>query len=206
MLSSLHYPLAGRFRISQAFGARYLYFGKAQVHQGLDFACPKGTPVLAAHAGRVSLARLDESERGYGNELRIATDEGYTQYAHLDSFSVQLDDRVEAGEIIGYAGNSGFTLGENGEHLHFGCFRAGRFVDPAPLLDFADGKGTEERSHAGLRSVKIYIVKPSDTLAQIAQRYYGSSTEWTKIFAENNHFLRDANKIRAGQKLILPDL
>ena len=51
------------------------------MHRGIDFAAPKGTPVLAAGAGVVEAAGRN---RGYGNYVRLRHNRDYaTAYAHL---------------------------------------------------------------------------------------------------------------------------
>ena len=53
------------------------------MHNGIDLAAPRGTPVPAAPAGTVELATW---QQGYGNLVVIDHGAGYiTYYAHLDS-------------------------------------------------------------------------------------------------------------------------
>ena len=49
---------------------------------------------------------------------------------------------------------------------------------------------------------KKYIVKKGDTLSGIAKAHYGKVSAMKKILAANPGL--DANKIRVGQKIILP--
>ena len=135
MTLTLRKPFDGEFPITQKFGAKYLYFGKALSHEGLDFACPSATPILAAHDGEIVRAFLNPSKKGYGNEVRISGENVMTQYAHLSTISVKLGDKVKAGDPLGISGNSGFCLGKTGFHLHFGAIVDKKWVDPEPLLD-----------------------------------------------------------------------
>lgn len=97
-------------------------------HAGIDFVVDVGTPVLAAAAGEVLWAdvgllngyeRLDDP---YGLAIEIRHDFGYegqrlfTVYGHLSELLVEAGDRVEAGDVIGLSGNTGFSTGP---HLHF---------------------------------------------------------------------------------------
>lgn len=62
---------------------------------------------------------------------------GYkTRYAHLKTYSVELGQRVKAGEQIGIMGKTGNATGV---HLHFEVLTpAGRFIDPElALKDFS---------------------------------------------------------------------
>jgi murein DD-endopeptidase MepM/ murein hydrolase activator NlpD len=92
--------------------------GGARTHEGIDIFAPRGTPVVAATSG--TIARISTTERG-GLCLWIYSDSGYDfYYAHLDRWRPGLaaGDRVKAGEVVGYVGNSGNAA--NGRcHLHF---------------------------------------------------------------------------------------
>lgn len=50
-------------------------------------------------------------------------------------------------------------------------------------------------------TVITYTVEPGDTLSKIALKYYGSSSYWTKIYADNADTIKDPNKIYVGQIL-----
>jgi murein DD-endopeptidase MepM/ murein hydrolase activator NlpD len=124
-------------RLSSRFGARrHPILGYTRLHRGLDFAAPRGTPVLAAGAGEVEVAGRN---RGYGNYLRLRHHRDYaTVYAHLAGFAagVRPGRRVEQGEVIGYVGATGLATGP---HLHYELLQAGRPVDPL-RMDFANGE------------------------------------------------------------------
>jgi murein DD-endopeptidase MepM/ murein hydrolase activator NlpD len=103
--------------------------GRRQVHHGVEFVNPRGTPVLAAAGGTVYYAGTDAEEvfgpniEFYGNlvvlEHNLLTPEGqrlYTLYAHLDRIVVETGDAVQQGDQIGYVGDSGVAIGP---HLHF---------------------------------------------------------------------------------------
>jgi len=105
------------------------------MHQGIDFAAPTGTPVLAAGAGVVEVAGRN---RGYGNYLRLRHPGGYaTAYAHLARFAPGMKPgrRVEQGEVIGLVGATGLATGP---HLHYEVLHQGRQVNPL-ALDLAGG-------------------------------------------------------------------
>lgn len=117
----LAYPVPGPYQgaISQRFGARPNYYRKFGLpgHEGVDWAVPVGTPVLAAAEGRVILALADNGKHPYGTHIRIRHDNGLeTIYAHLSRLMVKRNDEVKRGETIGLSGNSGNSTGP---HLHF---------------------------------------------------------------------------------------
>lgn len=125
-------------RVSQPFGARPDYYRRWGLngHEGIDFSCPVGTPVRAAHDGLVQLLYSPDT---YGAWLQLWGDEVMTCYAHLSAVTVSSGQRVTAGTPIALSGNTGNSTGP---HLHFGVCPLPRAVsngykgwaDPAPYL------------------------------------------------------------------------
>lgn len=102
-------------------------------HDGTDFICPPGTPVVAAAPG-VVVAQRDRWLRG---GLTACVDHGrglVTQYTHLTSLLVEVGQAVERGEPIALSGHSGFDMTSFfpwvPPHLHFMVWIDGRPVDP----------------------------------------------------------------------------
>lgn len=142
---SLAAPFAGVFRLSQGWGsnpafyARFTYSGAAlKGHNGLDFALPVGTPLLAVADGWIQWIGYEDG--GFGHYVKVGHDWGESLYAHLDRVPVMgMGQKVTTGQRIGVSGNSG---GSMGPHLHFGVrinpYRRndgwGGFVDPTPYL------------------------------------------------------------------------
>lgn len=56
----------------------------------------------------------------------------------------------------------------------------------------------------GGSSGQTYTVKPGDTLSKIAREFYGSPSQYMKIFYANQDQLDDPDHIRAGQELTIP--
>lgn len=108
----LRKPFDGNYPITQKFGEKIT---NPKGHNGIDYALPMGTPVLAAADGIVEKAGVDNT--GYGNMVlvRHLWNDG-TVYAHLRNWSVQVGQKVKAGDVIGHSGNSGNSTGP---HLHF---------------------------------------------------------------------------------------
>jgi murein DD-endopeptidase MepM/ murein hydrolase activator NlpD len=88
-----------------------------------------GTPVFAANAGIVKMARdLFFS----GNIVIIDHGMGvFTNYAHLSRMDVKPGQFVNRGEQIGLAGATGRV---NGPHLHWGAKVNGVTVNPNDLI------------------------------------------------------------------------
>ena len=109
----------GNFPISQYFGQnRELYkrFGLAG-HNGIDFAMPVNTPLIAGVDGKVIETGLDKE--GYGLYVKIF-DSGQKMnliFAHMNISLVKLGQQVSKYSIIGLSGVTGFATGP---HLHFG--------------------------------------------------------------------------------------
>lgn len=115
------------------FGARRIINGQPRLpHGGVDYAVPRGTPVVAANSGRVALA----ADHFFPGRL-VILDHGlglYTLYFHLADVVVGEGERVERGQTLGAVGATGRTTGP---HLHFGVQVGPARVDPTSLLGLA---------------------------------------------------------------------
>ena len=96
-------------KLASPFGPRWMNF-----HEGLDFSAPVGTPVYAAHDGRV--VHSDDRLRGYGNLIVIQAPGLLTIYAHNDRNLVRAGQTVSKGDLIAEVGATGHATGP---HLHF---------------------------------------------------------------------------------------
>ncbi len=97
-------------------------------HHGIDYAAPKGTPVMSIGDGTV-IARAYQ-KRGGGNYLKIKHNSVYTTtYMHLSGYAkgVTTGSRVQQGQIIGYVGSTGLATGP---HLDFRVHKNGSPIDP----------------------------------------------------------------------------
>ncbi len=116
--------------LSSSFGwRRHPITGRYVMHEGLDFAAPKGTPIHAASGGVVTEARY---VNGYGKMVEINHGNGIiTRYAHASSLNVKRGDLVEKGQMIARVGTTGRSTGP---HLHFEVRMAGHPLDPTLFL------------------------------------------------------------------------
>jgi murein DD-endopeptidase MepM/ murein hydrolase activator NlpD len=107
-------PLQGG-AVSSEFGYRKSPFtGKREFHSGVDIAHNSGAPVYATAAGTVIYAGY---QGVFGKTITI--DHGFgiiTRYAHLSSVTVDVDQQVMQGEVIGKVGSTGRSTGP---HLHY---------------------------------------------------------------------------------------
>jgi murein DD-endopeptidase MepM/ murein hydrolase activator NlpD len=102
----------------------------SELHSGVDWAAPPGTPIFAA--GNGDIEEIGE-KGGYGKYVRIRHANGYeTAYGHMTAFARGLDvgSRVRQGQIIGFVGSSGLSTGT---HVHFEIIINDRFVNPMTI-------------------------------------------------------------------------
>jgi murein DD-endopeptidase MepM/ murein hydrolase activator NlpD len=124
-----------RGTVTSVFGMRKDPFtGRPEFHTGIDIGAPDGTEVHAAREGVVSDAGHSD---GLGNYVVLDHPGGYqTVYGHLSVIGVTMNERVNAGAVLGEVGHTGRATGP---HLHFEVRRKGRVTDPFPLLAVRKG-------------------------------------------------------------------
>lgn len=116
-------PTKGVF--TSGFGYRW-----GALHAGVDLAGPIGTPIYAVSDGVV----IDAGPTaGYGAWVKLRHADGtVTLYGHVNTWTVQIGQRVMAGDQIATIGNRGNSTGP---HLHFEVLVNGtNHIDPAPWL------------------------------------------------------------------------
>lgn len=117
--------------MTSPFGYRYHPIsGKYKMHNGVDLAGREGTEIRATRSGYVTTAAYQEG--GAGFYVALSHGDGYGSiYMHMTHYIVKAGDYVDAGEVIGYMGNTG---GSTGVHLHFGISYNGVYVNPADYI------------------------------------------------------------------------
>lgn len=137
----LLWPTKSR-RVTSPWGARW-----GTWHNGIDIGRLEkdGEEIFAVADGTVARAWKSTS---YGNTVILDHAPDLSSlYAHMTKFTVKPGDRVKAGQVIGYMGNTGDS---QGVHLHFGVSQtkyngaiyfskdskgvAHKNVDPMPYL------------------------------------------------------------------------
>jgi murein DD-endopeptidase MepM/ murein hydrolase activator NlpD len=101
--------------LTSGFGNRISPFtGNITMHNGIDLAARRDTPVHASASGVVSYEGFDS---GLGKVVKL--NHGYgmqTIYGHLSKMNVSIGERVKRGDVIGFVGNTGLSTGP---HLHY---------------------------------------------------------------------------------------
>ena len=103
-------------------GAHFGQYGLwSRYHTGLDFRAAYGTPIKAVKAGVVLYA--GNSGDWAGNHVAVKHVDGTTtMYSHMSSMAARVGATVQAGQVIGYVGQTGRAFGA---HLHFELYPAG---------------------------------------------------------------------------------
>ncbi len=104
-------------RISSRFTSarKHPILGRVRAHQGVDFAAPTGTPVMAAGDARVAFVGW---KGGYGRAVILDHGRGYTTlYGHMSAFGkIKVGQHIRQGTVIGRVGSTGLATGP---HLHY---------------------------------------------------------------------------------------
>jgi murein DD-endopeptidase MepM/ murein hydrolase activator NlpD len=115
-------PVQGR--VTSLAGLRNDPFdGKLRHHNGMDIACPSGTPVKPVAAGTVIFSG---TRPGYGNVVVVEHPDGtITLYAHNSRNLASNGEQVDPTTIIATTGSTGRSTGP---HLHFEAWHDGRNI------------------------------------------------------------------------------
>ena len=123
-------PIAAGYSYSHSddFGNRRT-FGFARKHLGHDMMGALGTPIVAVEGGIVEAMGWNRYG-GWRIGIRSADNKRYYYYAHLQkdhpfADGLEIGDVVQAGDLIGFMGRSGYSDKPNTNnietvHLHFG--------------------------------------------------------------------------------------
>ena len=135
-------PINGA-RLSSTFGFRkHPILGYNKLHQGTDFAAPRGTPIMASGSGVIERASWYGA---YGKYVRIRHNSTYkTAYAHLSRFgkNIRTGARVQQGQIVGYVGSTGRSTGP---HLHYEVLVNNKRVN-SQKLNLPSGKNLNKKN------------------------------------------------------------
>ena len=213
-------------RISSGFSyaRRHPVTRKVQPHTGVDYAAPKGTPVMTIGDGVITSMKY---EGAGGNIVRIRHNSVYsTAYLHLSRYAkgLKAGQRVRQGEVIGYVGSTGRSTGP---HLHFETRYKGFAFDPQWLIDFKEGKlrhrlfvlkkkyfniysnyeqdfedeilndEEDKKEDAEREAMRWYTIKSGDTLGRIAINNNTTVSELCRLNGiTRNTTLKIGKKIR----------
>lgn len=142
----LPFPPHEQWMISQPPYGGYSHWGRTM--HAYDIAPRSGGCVVAMRPGVVMARDMGYGQtprlRIFGNYITIRHDDGeYSHYAHLKTgtFRVQTGDRVEAGQALAVAGNSGYSFGT---HVHVQVTREQNISSqsiPFKIEDARPGRG-----------------------------------------------------------------
>ncbi|MGM0472085.1 MAG: M23 family metallopeptidase [Bacillota bacterium] len=117
-------------RITSEYGYRtHPVTNERIVHEGIDIGVWYGTEVYATGGGKVVYAGW---KVGYGKVVIIEHGHGFRSlYAHNRRLNVEVNQKVERGDLIAYSGNSGRSTGP---HLHYEVLVNGNHVNPMDYI------------------------------------------------------------------------
>ena len=157
-------PVPSSCPVTQSYWGKYsTQFSGGEYHGATDYGCPLGTPIIAIDDGVVEFADQSwnlpggpndwearwyqikapagDTTKGGGRMVVYVNNAGSALInAHLSKIAVKRGQRVKAGDVIGYAGDSGNA---QGVHLHISLMPAnpnrnnGAYgaIDLEPFLD-----------------------------------------------------------------------
>ncbi len=151
------FPVVGPVTYTDTWGA-CRGVGCSRSHKGVDVFGHKLAPLVAADDGVITFLRQSALSIS-GNTVIIRSDDGWRYlYIHLNNDApgtddgsnpqawiipnrLRVGDRVEAGQVIGYLGDSGNAEGTPA-HLHFEVHRPGvGAINPTPFVERAQAAG-----------------------------------------------------------------
>jgi murein DD-endopeptidase MepM/ murein hydrolase activator NlpD len=175
------WPVPGRILSTYPYGGRWP--GGVWIHRGVDINANTGDPVVSVAPGVITeaggnLVNINgHMSDAYGIHVFMRLDQTfdgwpiYILYAHFSQVLVQAGDHVEGGQLIGLAGETGFTTGP---HVHLEV----RIGENAP-------------SHT--RNPELWL-KPRDNRGTLAGRLLDLSGEyiheWTIGLYQDNELVR----------------
>ena len=240
---SIIFPVAGPSNYSDTFGA--CRSGCSRGHEGTDIMTAKLTRLVAARDATVTWLRDDATPDGSrGNYLMLRDAEGWEYwYIHLNNDSPGTDDganpkqwifgpgiakgsTVEAGQLVGYAGDSG-NAESSGSHLHFEIHKPdGSVINPYRSLNAATRlsqpaeAGSRRGDRAFVRALYAdFLGRPAsdgevetrtNTLAQTRDRAamvreFATSDEWITAVLDGYYRTTLGRKADAGGRAYWTD-
>ena len=196
-------PVSGVFTKTFLFGEAPNWYVNQfkEPHNGIDYAVPIGTPIVACDNG--ILAWADNVPDADGCGIILSHSWGRSIYWHTSENLAKYGTPIAKGELIGKSGATGYATGP---HLHFGIQlnnptlpNIRGYVDPQPYFE---ENVPAPQPPAPLN--KIYIVRPGDTLSGIAKKFYGDPALWRRIWDVNIEKIKNPNLIYPLQILKIP--
>lgn len=183
----LKLPYSGTCELTSRFGWRNLN-GEDDYHNGIDLCGVGDKRILAPCAGVIGSSAIvtDHADLTWqwGNYVRIDAPDGTQVFlCHLASRAAFVGQRVEAGDVIGVEGNTGYSFGR---HCHLEVRVDGRSVDPTPMLGIPNEWGyysNEPETTEPLPPVAVDAAEKNPD--NVPDDYAAEAISW----ALNNHIL-----------------
>lgn len=149
------------------------YIKGRTIHGGVDLAGAANSPVTSPISGKVVEVTEDNGTKtGWGNSVVIDAGGGrLIRMAHFNSLNVGMGDTVSPGQLVGLLGNTGYTKGETGNHVHMEVKENGELIDPRTIF----GAG-------GVRTIEQ--TKPKEYQALVQKAAKAPEYKTTKAFYE----------------------
>jgi len=208
------FPVVGKVSFSDTFGA--CRSGCSRTHKGVDIFGAKLAPLVAAADGTIVSVRRSSLTRA-GNMVTIKDDEGWFYlYLHVNNDSpgtddganpqgwilparLRVGDRVKAGDVIGYLGDSG-NAETTPAHLHFEIHQPGvGVINPTPSVKAAQD-AARVRPVASLASTPDGRAKHARTVSSWYRMLLKREPTQKELFAWTDRFavgLGDENDLIA---------
>ena len=147
------YPPLEKYDISSPYGMR-----GGVLHRGVDIPTPMNTPLPSPIDGTIAFeGRIPAAAPGYPDEI-ICIIQGSGQFVvmgHLSRTVVDIGQKVKAGDLVAYSGNTGYSTGP---HLHIELAKGTKSpskgilayssIDITPLLrSYGEGGSMTEKEH-----------------------------------------------------------
>jgi murein DD-endopeptidase MepM/ murein hydrolase activator NlpD len=193
-LSGYVHPVPGR--ITSNFG-----FRRWRWHYGTDLKLQVGDSVRCAFNGMIRIAK---KSRTFGNYVVIRHDNGLeTIYGHLSKILINVNQRINAGNVLGLGGNTGRSTGP---HLHYEVRYLGNSINPLDIINIAEGKVISDSLYLSskhfeyiseIRKIRYYVIRKGDTLGRIASRNRVSVSQICRLNnLKRNSLLKVGRRIR----------
>ena len=181
-------------RISSRYNPRRFHpiLKRYRPHLGVDYAAPKGTPVLSLGDGTVVKRQWNG---GFGNFILIRHNGMYqTGYGHLSAYArgLKVGSRVSQGQVIGYVGATGLATGP---HLDFRFYKNGKPVDPLKV-DIPAGEPVAPSVFAAFEARRDVMKRKLDA---IGRPLFGPPIAVSNEIPEEIHISRAEEKDITGE-------
>lgn len=146
-------PFRYNQRVSSNFSHSRMHpiLNRRRPHYGVDYAAPRGTPIISVGDGTVREAQY---RGGNGNIVQVEHNSVYkTAYLHMSRFAdgIRPGSQVRQGQVIGYVGSTGLATGP---HV---CYRLYKNDQPvnSRKVDLPVAESLAESYHAEFQQLRI---------------------------------------------------